>query len=245
MSQNEISKWNHEHRHSDIGTLLGWASERFANQLTFASSLGLEDQVIAQVISDLGLPIDVITLDTGRLHEQTLEVLDRTRKELGLSVRTLSPDPDHLEPYLHASGPFAFRESVAARRECCFIRKVLPLRRALHGAKAWVVGLRQSQSEARGGIEPISWDDSLGLVKISPLWDWESRMVRAFLDDRGTPINRLHDQGYPSIGCEPCTRAIQPGESERAGRWWWEQTSVSECGLHWHNGRPAANPLVV
>ncbi len=200
--------------------------------LVMASSLGAEDMVLADLIFREGLPIRIFTLDTGRLHEQTLRVLARTRETYGQDIRVYFPAAEDVETLVSAQGINGFYESVDARKACCRVRKVLPLKRALAGRRAWITGLRRDQSPTRAELQAESWDADHGIAKWSPLADWSEAEVWAYLRAHKVPYNALHDQGFLSIGCAPCTRAVQPGEDARAGRWWWEHPETKECGLH-------------
>jgi phosphoadenosine phosphosulfate reductase len=198
----------------------------------FTTSLGREDMVLLDLIVRSGLDVELLTLDTGRLHESTHALIERARMHAGRPIRVLFPDAVALEAYVHAHGPQAFYASVALRQRCCAIRKSGPLRRALAGTRLWITGLRRAQSVTRAGLEVLARDDAHDVMKLSPLADWRSEDVDEYLRVHAVPVNPLHAQGYPSIGCVPCTRAVAPGEDERAGRWWWEQPDTRECGLH-------------
>jgi phosphoadenosine phosphosulfate reductase len=199
----------------------------------FACSFGAEDMVLLDAIAQHARTIEVFTLDTGRLPEETYALLETARDRYPIVIRTYFPDAAAVEAWVEQNGPNAFYKSVAQRQQCCHIRKVEPLRRALAGKKSWITGLRREQSAARQALERESWDEANGLIKINPLLDWTNDDVWAYIRTHNVPYNALHDRGYPSIGCAPCTRAIQPGEDIRAGRWWWE-TTAKECGLHQH-----------
>jgi phosphoadenosine phosphosulfate reductase len=213
--------------------LISFLKEVEANQSpsAFACSFGSEDMVLLDAIARHARKIEVFTIDTGRLPEETQALLESVRDKYPISLRTYFPDAAAVEAWVEQNGPNAFYKSVAQRQQCCYIRKVQPLQRALAGKKSWITGLRREQSEARRGLEREAWDESNGLVKISPLVDWTIDDVWAYIKAHDVPYNALHDKGYPSIGCAPCTRAVQPGEDIRSGRWWWE-TSSKECGLH-------------
>jgi len=199
----------------------------------FACSFGAEDMVLLDAIAANARTIDVFTLDTGRLPEETHALLETVRDKYPITIRTYFPDAAEVESWIEQNGPNAFYKSVAQRRQCCHIRKVQPLQRALAGKKSWITGLRREQSQARQTLEAEAWDDANGLIKINPLLEWSDGDVWGYIKSRGVPYNALHDRGYPSIGCAPCTRAVLPGEDSRAGRWWWESSS-KECGLHQH-----------
>lgn len=201
--------------------------------LTFACSFGVEDMVLLDAIAKHARTIEVFTLDTGRLPEETHALLEAARDRYPISIRTYFPEAAAVQAWVEQNGPNAFYKSVAQRQQCCHIRKVEPLQRALAGKKSWITGLRREQSQARQTLEIEAWDDANGLIKINPLLEWTNNDVWRYIRTHDVPYNALHDRGYPSIGCAPCTRAIQPGEDIRAGRWWWEASS-KECGLHQH-----------
>lgn len=197
----------------------------------FSTSLGAEDQVITHFIHDRQLDIPIFTLDTGRLFEKTYELMHRTSRKYNLEIETFFPEAQDVKTYVKENGINGFYDSIENRKACCKIRKVIPLKKALEGVDFWVSGLRSEQSDFRSDLEPIMWDDNFRLWKIYPILDWSWEDVMAYLDQHNVPYNPMHKNGYPSIGCEPCTRAIQPGEDFRAGRWSWE-SSKKECGLH-------------
>ncbi|MFY1983518.1 phosphoadenylyl-sulfate reductase [Achromobacter xylosoxidans] len=197
-----------------------------------ASSLAAEDMVLTHAIYGAGLGLEVFTLDTGRLHAETLGVLDAVRERYGREVTVYRPDGDAVERHVAEHGAYAFYESVELRKACCQMRKVEPLKRALAGRGAWITGQRRAQSATRGELHLEEDDATFGLYKFNPLAEWSEADVWSVIRALGIPYNPLHDQGYPSIGCEPCTRAIRQGEDLRAGRWWWESSDSKECGLH-------------
>lgn len=215
----------------DLQGRLRWIAERFPGRAAFSTSLGQEDQVITDAIFRQALPIRVFTLDTGRLFEETYALLDATRERYGREVEVFFPDTSEVEALVREKGALSFRASVANRKECCDIRKVRPLQRALRGVDVWITGLRREQSANRQAMRIIEWDASYRLLKCNPLIDWSYESVLAYLAAEGVPDNPLHREGFLSIGCAPCTRAIAAGEDPRAGRWWWE-LSKKECGLH-------------
>lgn len=204
--------------------------------LVFTTSFGIEDQAIGHAILSQSLDIDLVTLDTGRLFGETHDVWAATERKYGRRVRAIMPLGHELEALIGEQGANGFKSSVAARQACCYVRKVEPLNRALAAAAGWITGLRADQSEHRAEIAFASVDAVRALIKINPLYDWTRADAARFTREHDVPVNALHGQGFLSIGCAPCTRAIQPGEPERAGRWWWEQEGKTECGLH-------ANPL--
>ena len=203
----------------------------------FASSLAAEDMVLTDLILRAKLPIRIFTLETGRLHKETLGMLDRVREVYGYDIEPFRPDTTAVEAYVAANGLNAFYDSVEMRKECCRIRKVEPLNRALAGNKAWITGQRRAQSATRTELAVQEDDAAHGMQKFNPLADWSEEDVWNYIRSNKVPYNPLHDKGYPSIGCEPCTRAIQPGEDIRAGRWWWENPESKECGLHVVDGK--------
>ena len=214
--------------------------QRVAEQFTpavFASSLAAEDMVLTDMILRDKLNIGIFTLETGRLHAETLSVLDRIKETYGYDVALYRPQPEAVEEYVKLHGLNAFYESVDMRKECCRIRKVEPLNRALQGQRAWVTGQRRAQSTTRAALDVQEQDEAHDMIKFNPLADWSEEDVWHYIRSKDVPYNQLHDRGYPSIGCEPCTRAIQPGEDVRAGRWWWENPESKECGLHVVDGK--------
>lgn len=203
-----------------------------AGRVAFTTSFGLEDQAIGHAIFSQALAIDAATLDTGRLFPETFEVWAETERRYGVRILAFTPQSESVEALLARGGVEGFRSSVAARLECCAIRKVAPLARALAGRAAWITGIRADQSADRAHVVAASYDEERKLLKINPLFDWTREQTQAFIRTHGVPYNALHDRGFLSIGCAPCTRAVAPGEDERAGRWWWEQAEKKECGLH-------------
>ncbi len=206
--------------------------ERVPGRIVFTTSLGIEDQALAHMIFSADLAIDVVTLETGRLFPETYAVWAETEARYGRRIRPVHPEAEALEALVARHGVNGFRHSVEARKACCGARKIAPLRRTLQGAAAWVTGLRADQSDGRAATPLAAPDEGFGVLKVSPLVDWSREAVVAFVEANGVPVNALHGQGFPSIGCQPCTRAVRPGEPERAGRWWWEADGKRECGLH-------------
>jgi phosphoadenosine phosphosulfate reductase len=218
---------------------LAAASVSVNGRVRFTTSFGLEDQAIMHAIAANELDIDVLTIDTGRLFPETYDVWVETEKRYGIRIEAVTPDRVPLEAFVREHGIDGFRRSVQIRQACCAIRKSEPLRRVLAGASAWITGLRAGQSQHRRATPLAEFDEQHGLIKINPLADWSARDVTRYVADNRIPYNVLHDRGFPSIGCAPCTRAVRVGESERAGRWWWEEDQKKECGLHL---RPVAPP---
>ncbi len=212
--------------------IIRWAAETFGSEMKFASSFGAEDVVVIDMIAKVAPQISTFTLDTGRLNDETYEVMEGVRTRYGIELVSMFPERAAVEKLEREKGFYSFRESVENRRECCAVRKVEPLRRALSGHKAWMTGLRRDQAATRGDTGAVEWDEGNGLAKVNPLVDWSNEQVWEYIRTNDVPYNRLHDQGFPSIGCAPCTRAIEPGEDIRAGRWWWELPDSKECGLH-------------
>jgi len=212
--------------------ILTKALELFGNKITFATSLGAEDQVITFLISKTAKSANIITLDTGRVFPETYDLLHRTANRYGIAIKSFYPDTTQVEEMVNSKGINLFYESIENRKLCCHVRKIVPLRRALQGNDAWITGLRREQSVTRTDLKIVEWDASNGLIKINPLLEWSEAQVWDFIKSNDIPYNKLHDQGFPSIGCQPCTRAIEKGEDLRAGRWWWEMPDSKECGLH-------------
>jgi phosphoadenosine phosphosulfate reductase len=213
--------------------LLREAGTGFAPSV-LASSLGAEDMVLLDLIARENIPVGVFTLDTGRLPQETYDLLQLVRARYRLAIEVYAPGHADVQRYVTEHGPNGFYESVELRQECCGIRKVKPLKYALAGKKSWVTGLRRAQSAGRSDVPFKEWDDAHHLHKFNPLAEWSDQDVWDYIRDHDVPVNALHAKGYPSIGCAPCSRAIAPGEDIRAGRWWWENPEFSECGLHPH-----------
>jgi phosphoadenosine phosphosulfate reductase len=218
----------------DAVELLGWALERFRPRIALASSFGAEDVVLIDLLMELDPRARVFTLDTGRLHSETYALAQALRDRYGLAIDVFFPRTEALEAMVRAHGVNLFYASVENRKLCCGVRKVEPLGRALEGLDAWITGLRREQAMTRGRVRKVEIDaDHGGILKLNPLADWSWDRVWGYIRDHAVPYNALHDEGFPSIGCAPCTRAVKPGEDLRAGRWWWEQDAAAkECGLH-------------
>jgi phosphoadenosine phosphosulfate reductase len=199
--------------------------------LTYSCSLGLEGMVLIDLIWTRFPEIDIFTLDTGRLHEETRLLLERLEIRYKRSIRVVYPEALDLENYVATHGMNGFYKGLEERKTCCFVRKVAPFRRATKGKRAWITGVRRSQSDSRAAASEIAWDPEYNLYKVNPLLDWTDADIWNYVRAHRVPYNSLHDRGFTSIGCAPCTRAIQPGEHPRAGRWWWEQAETRECGL--------------
>jgi len=210
---------------------------RFGDRVALASSTGAEDQVLTDMLCRLTKTPRIFTLDTGRLPQETYDVIEATYRKYGLRIKMCFPAAERVEDLINTKGPNSFYESPENRKQCCHIRKVLPLRKELATLDAWITGLRREQSVTRAEVLRVEWDESNELIKVNPLADWSTERVWQYIREHDVPYNRLHDQGYPSIGCAPCTRAVKEGEDIRSGRWWWELPEQKECGLHLVNGR--------
>lgn len=212
--------------------VLAYFLKTYSREIALASSLSIEDQVLTDMICRLQPMTPIFTLDTGRLFPETYSLIERTNLTYGIKIQLFFPDYQQVEKMVSEHGVNLFYESVEKRRLCCQIRKLEPLKRAFDGLKVWICGLRREQSVTRTGVQLVEWDKNHRLLKLNPLIDWTERQVWDYIHRHGVPYNKLHDQGFPSIGCQPCTRAIAFGEDIRAGRWWWEEPDHKECGLH-------------
>ncbi len=232
VNQQLTEKYNTQLAGKSIVEKLNFLIEKHKGKVVFTSSFGYEDQVITDYIFKNNLDIEVVTLDTGRLFPETYKVYLSTLGKYKKPIKVYFPPTAEVEELLEKKGPFSFYESLENRKECCYIRKVIPLKRALKGNEIWITGLRASQSDNRSGMHFFEWDGGNTIIKFNPLMEWSLEQTIAYIKEYNVPYNVLHDQGFVSIGCQPCTRAIEPGEDFRAGRWWWEQSSGKECGLH-------------
>jgi phosphoadenosine phosphosulfate reductase len=217
--------------------LLQQATERHSGRIVFTTSLGAEDMVLTDLIASHGLPIALATLQTGQLHAETVALLDRVEAHYGVHIERWAPDARAVQVFEAEHGALPMRRSIELRKACCALRKLEPLSRALASRSAWVTGLRREQSDARAEL-PFSSIDDNGREKFNPLAAWSPADVWHYIAAHDVPYNELHDRFYPSIGCAPCTRAVTPGEDQRAGRWWWENESAKECGLHVSRAAP-------
>jgi len=227
---------------SDLPTALRERAEDSISQLRaavgdyknvcYANSFGSESVVLTDLIWGFVPEIEIFTIDTGRLYPETYDLIDRIQQRYDRALRVFYPDARDLEEWVAKNGINGFRDGLAERHGCCGIRKVEPFKRAVAGRAAWVTGIRRGQSASRAEAAPVEWDGAYGLYKVSPLLDWSEKEIWEYIRKKRLPYNRLHDAGYPSIGCAPCTRAVQPGEDPRSGRWWWERADSRECGLH-------------
>jgi len=211
---------------------LKFLADQYAGRIIFSTSFGWEDQAITHLIFANNIPIKVFTLETGRLFPETYYVWNRTLEIYNKPIHAYYPQNELLQDMVNMKGPSSFYESVENRKECCYIRKIEPLKRALKGNEIWITGIRADQSANREDMHDLEWDEGNQLVKFHPIFDWTLEDVKTYIKENNIVYNTLHDKGFPSIGCAPCTRAVQPGEDFRAGRWWWEDQSKKECGLH-------------
>jgi len=216
----------------DASQLIAIVVSTFGDKVALASSFGAEDQVITHMLCEISERPQIFMLDTGRLCEETYEVIEATRYKYGIDIEMLTPSSSELGKMLKSYGPNLFYNSIEGRKKCCRIRKVEPLKHKLEQLLAWICGLRSEQAVTRKDLQRIEWDDAHGLIKISPLADWTTGQVWDYIHKHNVPYNKLHDKGYPSIGCSPCTQPVKSGQDIRSGRWWWEQPEHKECGLH-------------
>jgi len=228
----QIAQWNEELKGKNAIGVLAYFLLHFGDSVVLSTSLGLEDQVLTEMAMRQNRNIEVFTLDTGRLFPETYDLIARTNKQYGIRMKIYFPEPEKVEKMVAERGINLFYDSVENRKMCCGIRKVAQLPRAFSGKQAWICGLRKDQSVSRFFNKMVEWDANNDLVKINPLINWTEKEVWKYIKDHNIPYNVLHDTGFPSIGCEPCTRAIEPGEDIREGRWWWESELHKECGLH-------------
>jgi phosphoadenosine phosphosulfate reductase len=219
---------------SEIANFLAFLTQRHEDKIVFSTSFSLEDQVITNEITSNHLSIDIFTLDTGRIFEETYSTWRNTSEKYKIKIATYYPNQNTLQQFITTKGPNSFYESVDNRRQCCHIRKVEPLQRALAENTIWITGLRAEHSPDRTTLPIIEWDEVNNIIKYHPLLYWTTEEVKKYISSNNIPYNPLHDKGFVSIGCAPCTRAIKPGENFRAGRWWWEDENRKECGLHIH-----------
>jgi len=228
----EIQKIKSEIANLSIEKALNRVVFLFPEKVIFSTSFGYEDQLLTHLIASNSLPIEIFTLDTGRLFQETYSVLNSTLDRYKKKISVFYPNTSNTETLLTEKGAFSFYESIENRKECCFIRKVEPLKRALIGYSVWITGIRSEQSGNRTAMQELEWDEGNKIIKYHPLLNWSFEQVKAYVNQHNIPYNSLHDKGFVSIGCAPCTRAIKDGGDFRSGRWWWEDTSKKECGLH-------------
>ncbi|MEP7268366.1 MAG: phosphoadenylyl-sulfate reductase [Saprospiraceae bacterium] len=218
----------------NVSELISRIGNKYGSQAVFSTSFSEEDQIIYHEISTQSTDIEVFTLDTGRLFQETFSTWSRTLEIYNYPIKAYYPNTEDIQSFIEKQGPNSFYASVENRKSCCHLRKVEPLQRALQGKQIWITGIRAAHSPDRGDMASMEWDETHQLIKIHPLLHWTNEEVKSFIKTREIPYNPLHDKGFVSIGCAPCTRATKPGEDFRAGRWWWEDSSKKECGLHVH-----------
>jgi len=232
MDQAQIDTLNRQFSNQKPEEVINWFLNEYGERVALSSSLGAEDQVLTDMIKKINSKARIFTLDTGRLFPQTYDLIQRTNEKYNTRIEILFPDYKQVEEMVNEKGINLFYESVENRKLCCGIRKIEPLKRAFSTLDAWICGLRSGQSVTRQNVHVVEWDDNNGLLKVNPLARWSESDVWDYIHAHEVPYNPLHDEGYPSIGCYPCTRAVKPWEDVRAGRWWWEQPESKECGLH-------------
>lgn len=232
VSQQQIDAWNEEFSTASPQELLKFFMGKFGGRLALSSSLGAEDQVLADMMVKIDPEVRIFTLDTGRLFPETYQLIARTEDHYHIKMEVFFPSADSVEAMVREDGVNLFYKSLELRKKCCHVRKLEPLARAFKTLDAWVCGLRREQSVTRQQVQAVEWDGGNGLLKINPLVSWTEADVWDYVKKEGVPYNVLHDKGYPSIGCQPCTRAVAPGQDVRSGRWWWENPEQKECGLH-------------
>lgn len=232
MSKEKASELNTRYKELSTEEFLIALSSEFAGKIKFATSLGAEDQVITHMLAAGKIPIEIFTLDTGRMFYESYELIDKVQSRYGINIKIVFPDAGEVEKMVNEKGINLFYHSIENRKQCCGIRKIKPLRKALQGMSAWITGLRREQSPTRTDLQRVEWDAGNQLIKANPLLNWTENEVWEYIKKHKIPYNTLHDKGFPSIGCQPCTRAVLPGEDIRSGRWWWENPETKECGLH-------------
>ncbi len=232
MNQTQIKELNAQMERLSAQEMLEYFAREFKGEIALSNSLSLEDQALTDMICKIDPEMRIFTLDTGRVFPEAYDVIERTKQKYNKSIEIFFPNFEAVERMVSENSINLFYQSVEQRKLCCAVRKIEPLRRAFKGLKVWICGLRQEQSITRYGLNPVEWDEGNGLIKVSPLYNWSAKKVREYIDTNEVPYNPLSDKGYLSIGCQPCTRAVQEGEDERSGRWWWEAPESKECGLH-------------
>lgn len=231
-TKEQISNWNKELENSSAEEIIDFFTSHFNEKIALSSSLGLEDQILTRMVSNINPATDIFTLDTGRLFPETYDLIDLTAKKYKTKIKVHFPEPNDIETMVAENGMNLFYNSIENRKLCCGLRKLKPLAKALKGLDAWFTGLRRDQSVTRTDMNIVEWDENNGLIKVNPLINWSEEDVWNYIKKHKVPFNPLHKKGFASIGCQPCTRAIEPGEDIRAGRWWWENPETKECGLH-------------
>lgn len=232
MEKANIEVLNQGFKNSNPKDVLNYFLNQYKGKIAFASSMGAEDQVITDMLVKIDPSVKIFTLDTGRMFPETYDLIEKTNARYKININIYFPEREQVEEMVNEKGLNLFYESIENRRRCCHVRKIVPLKRALSNLDVWISGLRRSQSVTRTSVQMVEWDEGHKLIKINPLLNWEEAEVWDYIKKHSVPYNTLHDKGFASIGCQPCTRAIQPGEDVRAGRWWWENPKLRECGLH-------------
>ena len=230
--KSKIEALNQRFEKASPEEVLGYFLNEYSNRIALSSSLGAEDQVLTQMVCAINPQTRIFTLDTGRLFPETYELIDATNKAFNIKLEVFFPEAKSVEKMVALKGISLFYDSIENRKECCHVRKLEPLKRAFQNLDVWICGLRKDQSITRFYSKLVEWDEANGLIKVNPLINWSEKQVWAYIREHNIPYNSLHDKGFPSIGCQPCTRAVAKGEDIRAGRWWWEQPEQKECGLH-------------
>ena len=227
-----VPKLNEKFSDAPAEDIVGYFLEAFKGRIALSSSLSIEDQTLTDIIVKTDKSTRIFTLDTGRLFPETYQLIDKTNMTYGINLEVFFPNYEAVQKMVREEGINLFYNSIESRHRCCQVRKLEPLKRAMQGLDVWICGLRKQQSITRKDMQVVEWDDIHNLIKVNPLIDWSEEDVEQYVKQHHVPYNKLQDQGYPSIGCQPCTRAIKPGEDIRAGRWWWESPDHRECGLH-------------
>ncbi len=232
MDSNKVKELNIKFKNSTPQQIIEYFQERYKGEIALSTSLSMEDQILTKIVCDIDKDIKIFTLDTGRLFPETYDLIDKTSKHFDKNITIFFPNNCAVEKMVEDHSVNLFYGSVENRKMCCSVRKIEPLKRAFNGLKVWICGLRQEQSITRYGLNPVEIDAQNGLIKISPLYNWSLQDVKNYITENSIPYNPLFEQGFSSIGCQPCTRAVKDGEDERSGRWWWESPDTKECGLH-------------
>lgn len=235
--EEKIRLWGERFAKAPAEEILEYFNDEFQDRICLSSSMGAEDQVLTHMLMKINPRFRIFTLDTGRLFPETLNLIQKTRDRYSAEIEVFFPDYKLVQQMVREKGINLFYNSVENRKLCCHIRKLEPLSRALSGMNAWITGIRKDQTINRFDTQVVEWDEGNGIVKINPLYRWSEKMVWEFIKNNQIPYNELHDKNFPSIGCQPCTRAVAPGEDSRAGRWWWEDQGQKECGLHVHESK--------
>jgi len=232
IDSSTIADWNIQLSGASAQQIVAFFLDKFKGKIALSTSLGLEDHVLTQMVAETAPSTRIFTLDTGRLFPEAYDLMDRTSKKYKINLEVFFPNAHEVEEMVAKKGINLFYDSIENRKLCCRLRKLVPLARAMQGLDAWITGLRREQSVTRENMQAVEWDASNNMLKINPLIDWTESQTWDYIKEHKIPVNPLHKKGFASIGCQPCTRAIEPGEEVRAGRWWWENPETKECGLH-------------